>query len=196
MTNSTAQTTALVLLDLQDGNLSRLEDNQQLIDNATRLLKACREQRMTIAHVKVAFEEEEYQRISPQNKGFAYLREAGSAIKQGIHTSLPHMQFHSNFTPLPNEIVVRKTRIGAFTTTDLDTQLQNHKVNKLILVGIATSGAVLSTARDACDKDYAMTIISDACADRSKLIHDFLIEHILPKSCDIITTDGFLESLA
>jgi Isochorismatase family len=41
--------------------------------------------------------------------------------------------------------VVRKTRVGAFCTTDLDRQLKERGVVTLLLAGIATSGVVLST---------------------------------------------------
>jgi len=195
MTSISPQSTALVLLDLQTGNLDRLPEKEQLITNATSLLASCRKRCLTVAHVQVAFEEEDYQRLSPNNKAFFYLLSKGSAMEQGIHASLPHMRFHPNLTPLPEEIVVRKTRIGAFSTTDLYDQFQRRNITTLILAGVGTSGAVLSTVRDACDKDYAMTVVSDACADKESMIHDFLIKYILPKTCHILTTKEFIADI-
>jgi nicotinamidase-related amidase len=56
--------------------------------------------------------------------------------------------------PAAGDIVVRKTRVGPFLTTDLDQQLRARRVDTLLLAGISTSGVVLSTVRDAHDRDY------------------------------------------
>lgn len=184
------RTTALVLLDLQIHNLDQIGDkSEEIKKNAISLLSACRERGMTIAHVRVGLEEQEYQDISPNNKGWSYLRAKGSAKDAGVETSLPHLQFHPDVAPISGELVIRKTRVGAFSTTNLHQLLQQQDISHLIIAGIATSGAVLSTVRDAADKDYGMTIASDACADRKEAVHSFLLEHILSKNCDVQTTE-------
>jgi len=38
-------------------------------------------------------------------------------------------------------------------------------VTRLVLTGIATSGVVLSTLREAADRDYELTVLADGCAD-------------------------------
>ena len=60
--------------------------------------------------------------------------------------------------PLAGEIEVRKTRTGAFSTTDLHEQLKAKGIDTLILAGVSTSGAVLSTVRYATDKDYRYVV--------------------------------------
>ena len=62
--------------------------------------------------------------------------------------------------------MVTKRRVGAFSTTDLETILRAKNINKLVLFGISTSGVVLSTVRWAADMDYSLAVVSDACADR------------------------------
>ena len=52
--------------------------------------------------------------------------------------------------------MVTKHRVGAFTGTDLDMILKAHRMETLILAGIATSGVVLSTVRHAADADYGL----------------------------------------
>jgi nicotinamidase-related amidase len=57
------------------------------------------------------------------------------------------------------------------------------------LTGIVTSGVVLSTLREAADKDYRITVLSDGCADRETEVHEFLINRIFPRQADVITID-------
>lgn len=51
-------------------------------------------------------------------------------------------------------IQLRTTRFGVFCSGDLDEQLTNHGVTTLIIVGCHTSGSVLTTIREAADRDY------------------------------------------
>jgi nicotinamidase-related amidase len=67
--------------------------------------------------------------------------------------------------------VVRKTRVGAFSTTDLEQQLNDRGINTLILAGVSTSGVVLSTVREAADRDYHIYVLADASADRDAHVH-------------------------
>jgi nicotinamidase-related amidase len=90
--------------------------------------------------------------------------------------------------------VVRKVRVGAFSTTDLDAQLRERGVDTLILAGISTSGVVLSTVRDASDRDYRVLVLADATADPEPDVHAFLTERIFPRQADVITV-GDLDDL-
>ena len=63
---------------------------------------------------------------------------------------------------------VAKKRISAFAGSDLEVLLRANDIRHLVLCGIATSGVVLSTLREAGDKDYTMTVLSDLCADTGR----------------------------
>jgi len=81
---------------------------------------------------------------------------------------------------------VRKTRVGAFSTTDLDAQLKARSVTTLILTGISTSGVVLSTVRDAADRDYRLFVVADATADPQPDVHAMLIDKVFPGQAQVI----------
>jgi nicotinamidase-related amidase len=83
--------------------------------------------------------------------------------------------------------VVRKTRVGAFSTTDLDQQLNDRGITTLILAGVSTSGVVLSTVREAADRDYRIYVLADASADRDPHVHAVLTEKVLPMQAHLIT---------
>lgn len=96
----------------------------------------------------------------------------------------------------PDDIIVRKTRVGAFSTTDLDARLREHDIDTVILAGISTSGVVLSTVRDAHDRDYRVLVLADATADPDPEVHEFHIERIFPRQADVITVADLEELLS
>jgi nicotinamidase-related amidase len=93
----------------------------------------------------------------------------------------------------PEEAVVTKLRVSAFSGSDLEVILRAHGVDTLILAGIATSGVVLSTLREAADKDYRLIVLSDACLDADPEVHSVLMEKVFPRQADIMTVDEWVE---
>jgi len=55
-----------------------------------------------------------------------------------------------------------------------------------VLCGIATSGVVLSTLRQAADLDYRLTVLRDACADAEAEVHRVLTEKVFPRQADVV----------
>ena len=52
-------------------------------------------------------------------------------------------------TPADGDVVVAKKRVSAFAGSDLEVLLRTNDIRHLVLCGIATSGVVLSTLREA-----------------------------------------------
>ncbi|GAA5193609.1 hypothetical protein GCM10023322_56040 [Rugosimonospora acidiphila] len=84
---------------------------------------------------------------------------------------------------------MRKTRFGAFSTTDLYASLLGQGIDTLILAGISTGGVVLSTLRHAADEDYRIYVLADAIADPDPEVHRVLLEKVFPHQADIINTE-------
>lgn len=84
--------------------------------------------------------------------------------------------------------MVRKTRVGAMSTTDLDRQLRDRGIDTLVLAGISTSGVVLSTVVEATDRDYRLYVLSDGTEDRDEQARDVLLGRIFPRRAQIIDT--------
>ncbi|MGD0242817.1 MAG: isochorismatase family protein [Streptosporangiaceae bacterium] len=66
-----------------------------------------------------------------------------------MHHEDPSTAIDDAVAPEPDDIVVRKTRVGAMFTTDLDRQLRDRGIDTLVLAGLSTSGVVLSTLKRA-----------------------------------------------
>ena len=182
-------TTALLLMDLQPGILERLPDSGAFLAGLARAREAARAAGLTIGYVRVAVTAEEAAGIP------ATSRFAGAAER--LDANAPHTQIDPRIAPADGEIVVRKKRVGAFSTTDLHDQLAARGVDTLVLTGVATSGVVLSTVRDASDRDYRLVVLEDGCWDSDPEVHRVLTEKVFARGGVIVTSiDAFIDALA
>ena len=119
----------------------------------------------------MAFDDADFEAV-PEHSTFA---PALATAREVLHNDSPTTAIHERVAPEPGDIIVRKTRFGAFSTTDLAEQLRDRAITTLILAGVSTSGVVLSTVRDAADRDYEVFVLADATADpeqrRARLPH-------------------------
>jgi nicotinamidase-related amidase len=98
------------------------------------------------------------------------------------------INLHPALEARPDEPVVAKSRISAFEGTDLKMLLRSKDTDTLVLFGIITSGVVLSTALEAMDQDYRVVIVRDCCADSDPELHSCLLDRLLAKRTDVVTT--------
>jgi nicotinamidase-related amidase len=142
---------------------------------------------MRVVHVNVALRPN-VPEASPRNRFL-------SAVK----ASPRHQQFfqgesgaiHPGLAPAMSDLVVAKSRVSAFAGMDLDLLLRANDVDTLVLVVIATSGAVLSTCLHAFDTDYRLVAVKDCCADTDAELHAALIERLFPEIAAVVTADEF-----
>lgn len=181
---------ALLVMDYQSGILERLENADELIERADRAIALARSRGATVGYVRVAFTDADYENVPSTSRMWTRVAHAGRAF----HADAPATAIHDQLAPEPGDVVVRKVRVGAFSTTDLDAQLRQRGVDTLILAGISTSGVVLSTVRDASDRDYRVLVLRDVSADPQPDVHEFLTTRVFPAQAEVITL-GELEDL-
>jgi nicotinamidase-related amidase len=182
-----AARTALVLMDFQPavlvlGALTE-SDTATLLANAEKALTWARSTGLTVAHVRVAFRDADYAAIPEHNRAFAPLRGGGIMADGSMECEIVE-----SLRPQRDEIVVRKTRFGSFSTTSLSDLLREAGIESLILAGITTSGVVLSTVRDAADQDFQVYVLADACADGNPQVHSLLTETVFPQQAYVTST--------
>ena len=93
------------------------------------------------------------------------------------------------------ERIITKTKSGPFSTTALDVNLREMGRDTLIVMGVATSGCVLSCVRWAVDVNYSFIVVADACSDADPEVHRVLTEKVYPRQGTVISTDEFLAAL-
>ena len=190
MQNSSSKS-ALLVMDMQNSIVSRFVDSEKTLLPFQKAIEAARSHAIPVIFVRVAFRAG-YPEISSRNKMFAGIAgRAGTAAAPEVT-----MQIHESVQPRPDEPIVTKLRVSAFAGSDLEVILRSRQIDTLILSGIATSGVVLSTLREAADKDFALTVLSDACIDADPEVHRVLTEKVFPHQAEVIPVDAWVASLS
>ena len=83
-------------------------------------------------------------------------------------------------------MVMTKRRVTGFAGSDLEVILRSQGIGHLVLAGLSTSGVVLSTLREAADKDYRISVLSDRCADHDPEVHQLLLTKIFPRQAEVL----------
>jgi nicotinamidase-related amidase len=73
--------------------------------------------------------------------------------------------------PVAGEHVLRKTTVGAFASTPIDSLLRSLRIDQLYMVGVSTNMCVETTAREAADRGYQVTLVEDACGTTFEDLH-------------------------
>jgi nicotinamidase-related amidase len=172
---------ALLVLGCQPGVLSRIDNVNVLIMKTNAAIDMVRRCGGRVVFLRVALSDIDYRFIPSTNKEFSAL---------GVHQfakGLPEVEIHPELAIQSGDLIVESTRLGAFSRSDLDEQLTNLGVTTLIVTGVDTSGVVLSTVRDAADKDYRLIVLADCTADEDVGAHNLLMSRIFPRQADIST---------
>jgi ureidoacrylate peracid hydrolase len=180
--------TALLIVDMQnmcahpDGWMGRMARDQgkpdhlkerfdfidEMLPDMTRLLVHCRKVGIEVFHIRVAF------RTSSTRDGKRQF------LNRLDDTPLIPMDFDflAPIAPLKDEIIIDKTSVSTFNSTAIDQILRNMGKTRLWVCGVVTEGCVELTARDAADKGYFVTLVTDACASSRRTAHDDAVQRI------------------
>jgi nicotinamidase-related amidase len=174
--------TALLIMDYQNGIIPMAPNPEELLGGARQAIDLIRSHGGTIGYVRVGFAD------ASELGGSMAKRVGGAAALEHFHTDHANTQIHDQVAPEQGDIVVRKNRVGPFGSTDLHEQLQARGIDTLVLAGISTSGVVLSTVRDAYDRDYRLIVLADLCADRDPEVHEVLVGRVFPGQAEVISS--------
>jgi len=106
-------------------------------------------------------------------------------------------EWHPDFKPQDGDVMIKEHwSASGFANTDLDMQLKQHGIEKLIVVGMLANTCIETTAKFAVELGYHVTLIKDATAafspDAMKAAHEIngpTYAHA------IVTTAELLEAL-
>lgn len=157
--------TALVLIDLQNGNVGRAlapYSAEQVLGNCVLLASEMRDRGAMVIYVRVLMNELQ----SPLAD--APLRPPGAPAPPPDASHLaPDCGVEAT------DIVITKRQWGAFYGTELDQLLRRRRIKTLVLGGIVTNFGVESTARAAHDRGYALVFAEDAMSGITAEAHEF-----------------------
>jgi nicotinamidase-related amidase len=171
---------ALLVLDFQNVVLGTLPDSDVVVKQTTEAVRTMREHGVQIVFIRVGLTEQDFDAVPQTNMAFSL------AAKHGmLKAEDPGTAFHIDLTPRCEDLVARKVRVGAFSTTNLDEQLTNLGITTLFIAGLHTSGVVLSTVREAADRDYRMVLLEECIADPDAELHETLMTKVFPKQAAV-----------
>jgi nicotinamidase-related amidase len=190
---------ALITIDLQildahpDGWMGRLAEDQNLshvlaerwegieriIPTVAELQTAFRAARQEVIHVRTGFRTRDH-----RDAGLAYMPDPKS---DRVERTALDDEFLPAVAPVGDEMVFTKCSASAFNSTDLDDVLRRMGIQTIILTGIVTDGCVELTARDAADRGYDVTLVSDGCSASRHSTHEAALQRM--------TEGGFLVDL-
>ena len=182
--------TAVLILHYQNEIVARFASTQpELLNRAAAVARAARQAGIPLIYLVARFREG-YPEVSPRNKTFSALKEAGH-LREGTKGA----EVPDAVAPQSGDVLVTGRRVGAFATTDMETVLKARDITSLVLLGISTSGVVLTTVRWAFDLDYDMLVLADCCADDDEEVHRVLTQKVLPSQATVANSQDFLQAL-
>jgi nicotinamidase-related amidase len=174
--------TALIVIDLQKGivGMPTVHPGAEIVKRAAALAEAFRRHGLPVVLVNV-------DSLAP-----------GRTEQQAPNLAA----FPADWTELvpelnrrPHDHAVTKRTWGAFTGTGLDAHLKGLGVTQVVIAGIATSAGVDSTARQAHELGYHVTLAVDAMTDRSGEAHANSVARIFPRLGETGTTQDVIDLL-
>ena len=183
--------TAVVIMDYQNDIVGGYPEDVRngLLTRASKVLTTARREGIPVIYVVVRFRDG-YPEISSRDAARRGIRQTGRLVEGTTGAEiLPEV------APQPGEVVITKRRTGPFSTTDLNAILNANGIETLVLMGVSTSGCVLSAVRWGADIDYRLIVIADCCADRDDEVQQVLTEKVFPRQATVITSQEFIQAL-
>ncbi len=172
---------ALIVVDMQngfchpEGSFPRIglgpEGADAAVRNAAIAVKQARS-----ADVPVIFTRHLY-RLGRADEGPALIRNSPAlAVVNGLAAGSWDAEIVEDLDCGPDDLKLDKVRFDAFQWTSLEPLLRGLSVSKLLICGVVTNLCVETTVRSAFMRDYPVTLIEDACAAKTRRLHELSIE--------------------
>ena len=170
--------TALIVIDLQKGivGLPTAHPIDDVIGRSCRLIETFRRHHLPVVLVNVT--------------GASPGRVEQSRLRSGF--AADWAELIDELDPQPQDHRVTKQTRGAFTGTDLNAYLKKNGVTQVVVIGVATSSGVESTARHAYENGFNVTLAIDAMTDLSMDDHIYSITHIFPRIAETGSTQDVI----
>ena len=173
--------TALIVIDLQKGIVTypTVHPIDGVVKRARLLADAFRERGLPVVLVNVA----------GQAPGRTERPRHPEPFPAGWTDLIPGLDRQAS------DIAVTKRTWGAFASTDLEKQLKALDVTQVVVIGVATGTGVESTARQAYEAGFNVTLAIDAMTDMRAEAHDYGIANVFPRLGETGTTQEIVDLL-
>ncbi len=116
-------------------------------------------------------------RLGRADEGPALIRESPAlALLNGLAAGSWDADVIDDLDCRPDDLKVDKVRFDAFQWTSLEPLLRGLGASRLMICGVVTNLCVETTVRSAFMRDFPVTLIEDACAAKTRRLHELSIE--------------------
>ncbi len=179
--------TALLVMHYQTDILGLFPSvAQALLANTRRLCDAARTKGVSVYFANLRFSPG-YPEVSPLNKNGQGIKQLGLFIDDQISPELGQRAC---------EPVIVAHRASVFFGTDLQARLLAQGIDTLIMVGIASTGVVLSSVAYASDADFRLYTVKDCCYDPDPVVHEHLFSTAFDSRTSVLSLADALLLLA
>ncbi len=192
--------TAILVMDCQNdivhedgklgGQLTSRITEKNIFQTISKLTAAGRTADVPIIYVRHAYGSD-YAAL-PENVSFFQAIKKMQAMQEGTWGA----EVHADLTPLPQDIVITKTRVSSFYASPLEGILNAQGITHLVLTGIATDGVVEGTARDGSDRGYTIIIPDDCCVATVEESHRVILDGMLGNLTTVCAAEDVIQALA
>lgn len=179
--------TALVVMHYQTDILQLFPSVAlALLSNTRKLCDAARARGVSVYFAKIHFSPG-YPEISPLNRNGQGIRQLGLFVDDQISPELGRQA---------SEPLIMAHRASVFFGTDLQVRLSAQGIDTLLMVGIASTGVVLSSVAYASDADFRLYTVKDCCYDPDPVVHDHLFATAFDSRTTVLSLADALSLLA
>jgi nicotinamidase-related amidase len=182
------RTTALVMIDLQHGIVSRPvapHSGAQVVAKAKPLADALRAKGGTVVWVHVLL-----------NELLALPADAPGRTADTPPAPAEASELVPEIGAQPGDVIVAKRQWGAFYGTNLEQQLRRRGIDTIVIGGIATNFGVESTARAAFDFGFKLVFVEDATSGLNEEMHHFTFEKLFRHMGHVRSTQETIAAFA
>ena len=193
--------TALIIQDLQNDVImpggafckepgpAEHAKKQNVVAHAIKLATAARTKGLPVIHVWIIVEPDA--RGLKLNAPLFHLIKSAKGIVRGSWGAKPVEGLEAQ----AGDFVVEKTRMCAFTDTNLEQILKGCGIDRIIIIGSWTNFSIEHTARTGADLGYECTVISDATSTINDEWQHAALNYALTNIAEIGTTEDALRAI-
>ncbi len=188
-------TSALLVVDVQNATFNADQAQirpefyaaarDRVIPNLVASLAACRR-----AGIEVMYTVIENLTADGRDRSLDY-KLSNFSVPRGSHAA----KVIDSLAPADDEIVLPKTSSSVFNSTNIDYVLRNIGIEDLIVTGFLTDQCIDHTVKDAADRGYYATCLTDACMANTEARHEAALA-CFSGYCRAVTTREFLALVA
>lgn len=157
-----------------------------LLANTRTLCDAARAAGVNVYFAKFHFSPG-YPEVSPLNKNGQGVKQLGLFVEDRVSPELGQQA---------NEPTIIAHRASVFFGTDLQVRLSAQGIDTLLMVGIASTGVMLSSVAHASDADYRLFTVKDCCYDPDPVVHAHLFSTAFESRTTVLSLAEALSLLA